>query len=350
MHVHRPRPLRTRPTVSVVIPCYNYGHFLPAAVASALDQEDIDVEVLIVDDASTDDSAVVAQRLADADPRVDVLLHQTNAGHIATYNDGLAKVRGDYVTLVSADDLVTPNALSRAAALMEHHPSVGMVYGFARSFSGEPPSMPGTTRNWSTWRGDQWLRLAARRGRCFLQSPEAVMRREALMQTDLYDPRLPHSGDFDMWMRTAARWDIGRVNGPAQALYRVHDANMHLTTFAGWLTDLEERRRTFDILFDEREPDRPDVLALRPLASRALARQALRHALAASRDVRGSAEAAALLEFAASTWPPVTRTARWRLTQGARRLAWPEPAALTHRLVDRVRLHVAWRRWRRYGT
>ena len=59
------------------------------------------------------------------------------------------------------------------------------------------------------------------------------MRREALAQTDLYDPRLPHSGDFDMWLRTAARWDVGRVNGPVQAHYRVHDANMHLTTYAG---------------------------------------------------------------------------------------------------------------------
>jgi hypothetical protein len=334
----------------VVIPCYNYGHFLPAAVASALDQEDIDVEVLIVDDASTDDSAAVAQRLADGDHRVDVLLHQTNAGHIATYNDGLSKVRGDYVTLVSADDLVTPNALSRAAALMEHHPSVGLVYGFARSFSGEPPSVPGATRNWSIWRGERWLRLAARRGRCFLQSPEAVMRREALMETDLYDPRLPHSGDFDMWMRTAAQWDVGRVNGPAQALYRVHDANMHLTTFAGWLTDLEERRTTFDILFEEREPDRPDVLALRPRASRALAREALRHALAASRDARGSTQSTALVEFAETTWPPITRSVRWRTVRTARTKAWPKSADQIHRFAERVRVHLAWRRWRRYGT
>ncbi|WP_225580117.1 glycosyltransferase [Nocardioides donggukensis] len=350
MRVHRPQPLRSRPTVAVVIPCYNYGHFLPDAVASALDQDGVDVEVLIVDDASTDDSADVARSLAEADARVRVLVHPANTGHIQTYNDGLAVVGGDYVALLSADDLLTPNSLTRAAALMEHHPSVGLVYGFARSFSDHPPATSGETRNWSVWKGDQWLRTAARKGRCFLQSPEALMRREALDQTDLYDPRLPHSGDFDMWMRTAATWDIGRVNGPAQALYREHANNMHLTTYAGWLTDLRERRTTFQVLFDEREPDRPDVQALRPVAARALAREAVRRALAAHRELPDSGEAEALMAFAATTDPTIRRTVRWRGTRLVLRPTWPAPASLAHRFGERVRMHLTWRYWRRYGT
>ena len=140
--------------------------------------------------------------------------------------------------LLSADDLLPRNALTRAVALMEAHPRVGLVYGYARSFTEQPEPVTDTTRSWSVWQGHDWLRRSARSGRCFLSSPEAVMRREALVETDLYDPRLPHSGDFDMWLRTAARWDVGRVNGPVQAHYRVHDANMHLTSYAGWLTDL----------------------------------------------------------------------------------------------------------------
>ncbi|MGZ4476136.1 MAG: glycosyltransferase family 2 protein, partial [Nocardioides sp.] len=125
----RPVPLRTRPRVSVVVPCYNYGRYLPDAVGSALDQSGLDVDVLIVDDCSTDDSAAVALRLADADPRVRLLRHETNRGHIQTYNDGLAAVTGDYVVLLSADDLLTPDSLTRAVALMEAHPRVGLVYG-----------------------------------------------------------------------------------------------------------------------------------------------------------------------------------------------------------------------------
>lgn len=79
-----PRPLGRRPTVSVVMPCYRYGHFLPGAVRSVLDQTDVDAEVLIVDDASPDDSGEVAEALAAADPRVRVLRHAENKGHIAT--------------------------------------------------------------------------------------------------------------------------------------------------------------------------------------------------------------------------------------------------------------------------
>jgi cellulose synthase/poly-beta-1,6-N-acetylglucosamine synthase-like glycosyltransferase len=75
MRMHRPTPFVGAPRVSVVIPCYRYGVYLPAAVASALDQADLDVDVLIVDDASPDDSAKVAEELASADPRVDVLVH-----------------------------------------------------------------------------------------------------------------------------------------------------------------------------------------------------------------------------------------------------------------------------------
>src|SRR5829696_4653329 len=99
MRFHRPRPLSTRPRVSVVVPCYRYGQFLPGAVASALDQDGVDVEVIVVDDASGDGSADVARGLASRDSRVRVRAHATNAGHIATYNEGLALATGDYVVL-----------------------------------------------------------------------------------------------------------------------------------------------------------------------------------------------------------------------------------------------------------
>lgn len=345
-----PQPLRTRPSVSVVIPCYRYGHYLPEAVAGALDQEGVDVDVLIVDDASPDDSARVAQRLAEEDPRVDVLVHDRNSGHIRTYNDGLAKARGDYVTLVSADDVLAPDSLSRATALMEHHPSVGLVYGYARSFSDTVPEAEHRVRSWSVYGGREWLGLAARRGRCFISSPEAVMRREALEQTAGYDPRLPHSGDFDMWLRTAARWDVARVNGPVQAWYRVHDANMHLTTYAGWLTDLEARRETFEILFTERAADLPEVVAMRASAHRALAREAVRRALRARRDGDVDGVARDYLDFAADVHPPTRATAAWRAAAAPRTEALLQPVRRPLELSARVGHHLRWRYERRYGT
>ena len=94
--------------MTVVIPCYNYGRYLRDCVTSVTtNQPGIDVDVLIIDDNSTDDSLRTALRIAEADPRVRVIAHQSNKGHIATYNDGLSKATGEFVTLISADDLVT---------------------------------------------------------------------------------------------------------------------------------------------------------------------------------------------------------------------------------------------------
>ncbi len=108
----------TRPTVSVVIPCYNYGRYLPECVASVTAQPGVELEIIIVDDASTDGSQDVARALAAADPRIRLLLHAENARHIITYNDGLALATGDYVVLLSADDLLAPGSLARSTSLM----------------------------------------------------------------------------------------------------------------------------------------------------------------------------------------------------------------------------------------
>lgn len=332
MRFHRPRPLASRPSVSVVIPCYNYGRFLAEAVASALDQQGLDVDVLIVDDASTDDSAEVALRLAAADSRVDVLVHETNRGHIATYNDGLAKARGDYLTLVSADDLVAPDALNRAIALMEAHPRVGLVYGFPESFSDRAPRRRDRVRSWTVWRGQDWLRGVVARGGNPIMSPEVVLRRAAWQEVGGYDARLPHSADLAAWLQAASRWDVGRVNGPAQAFYRVHGANMHLNTYAGWATDLEHRWRTFDLLFAEGHLPAGEAARLRRVLRRSLAKEALRRA-----ETAPEPERLELLQLA--------RTVAGNGALAPRRVLRRRAAAPW----ERVQVSLTWHRWRRYG-
>src|SRR5215469_4059303 len=128
-------------TVSVVIPCYNYGHYLDDAIKGALDdQEGIDVRVLIIDDASPDGSADIARQIAARYPRVEVAAHASNKGHIATYNEGMLEwADGDYTVLISADDRLTAGSLRRAAELLHAHPEVGFVYGHPLHFRhGQP--------------------------------------------------------------------------------------------------------------------------------------------------------------------------------------------------------------------
>lgn len=337
----RPVPLMTHPRVSVVIPCYNYGRFLPAAVASALDQSGVDVDVLIVDDCSTDDSALVAERLAADDPRISVLLHEANRGHIQTYNDGLEKVTGDYVVLLSADDLLTKDSLTRAVALMEVEPSVGLVYGPVADF-GDVAPLPGARRvTWSVWSGREWLGHVCRRGRNIIVNPEAVMRSDLLHALGGYDPEHPHAADMLLWMRAAARADVGRVNGPVQAGYRIHGGNMHSTVYAGAVTDLQHARRTFEAFFSEHPDER-----LAASARHHLAREAL---LVASRQQADSIDSCAAAALACASDSGASSRRSWRrLRRRQEHLSAPE--RLVVRLADDLRWRVRWQRWWRFGT
>lgn len=245
-----PSRARRRHSVSVVIPCYNYGRYLSGAVASAMNQSDVDVRVIIVDDCSTDDSLDVARGLAAADDRITVIAHETNAGHIRTYNDGLAAVTTEFVTLVSADDLVAEGALDRAAAAMERYPRVGLVFGKVATFSDElPPHARSFGRGlWRVESGRDWIEAIARRGFNPIMSPEAVLRTDLVRRIGGYNADLPHSADLEYWLQAAAYGDVVQIRGAVQAYYRVHGANMHLTQFAGSATDIAQKMRAFDIL------------------------------------------------------------------------------------------------------
>ncbi|HEY5154997.1 MAG TPA: glycosyltransferase, partial [Acidimicrobiales bacterium] len=117
-------PPGLRPRFSVVIPCFNYGRFLPSSVGSVLDQGDVEVEVIIVDDASTDGSLAVAEEMAAADPRIRVVAHRQNAGHVVTFNDGFEVATGEFIVRLDADDLLSVGSLARAAALFVAFPTV----------------------------------------------------------------------------------------------------------------------------------------------------------------------------------------------------------------------------------
>jgi hypothetical protein len=341
--------MRSRPRVSVVIPCYNYGHFLPDCVRTVLDQPGVDIDVLIVDDASPDGSAAVARQLSEADPRVRLLAHESNRGHIATYNEGLAAVDGDYVVLLSADDVVVPGALAKSAALMEANPGVGMVYGFAPTFVDVPRPPRTQVRSWTIWTGGEWLAEICRRGGNPVATPEVMLRTSLMRELAGYDARLPHSADFLLWLRAAARAEVGRVNGVDLAHYRVHGGNMHSSRFAGALTDLTERWKAFERFFAD-DRDLVDAAALRGAAARAVAREALVIVRQSFESGSPTGSATDLVMLAERIDPSCRHSRLWAtcqryLTRGDARV----PARLVTG-IDKAIFHARWRRWRRTGV
>lgn len=302
--IHTRQPLGRVPTVSVVVPCYNYGRYLRQCVGSVLDnQPGLEVEVIVVDDASTDDSLSIARSIAAEDHRVRVIAHGSNAGHIATYNDGLAAATGEFVLLISADDCVTPRALTRAAELLVAHPNVGLVYGQSIAFYGTLPPARTCGNRWILWSGNDWLRTRCISGYNVVASPEVVMRTALLREFGGYRNDLPHAGDFEMWLRTAARADIGYLIGVDQAYYRQHASNMNVRMFAsgtpkGQLIDLEQRWLSFEAVFSGVGASVRNKPELHRIARRTLAGHALLLAnYAYARGIRsfpiGAAEALA---------------------------------------------------------
>jgi hypothetical protein len=344
-----------RPRVSVAIASYNYGRYLRDCLRSVLSQEDVELEAIVVDDASTDETPEVAASFAESDPRVTVIRHEANRGHIATFNEGLRAASGDYLLKLDADDMLAPGALARAAAVMEEHPRVGLVYGRPRHFEGSPPRMDAEAATGCVvWAGRDWLAERCRVGRNCISNPEALVRGSLLREIGYYDARLPHTFDFEMWMRLAAVGDVARVEGAVQGLYRVHRESFQRTIHAGALTSLSGRRDAFDVAFDGPAGRMPEAETLHVRAREQLAREALDQACHAyDRGRAGREPIEELVELARDTWPAATSLPEWRALRRRRRVgerrAHLLPPFVARAALRRARNERRWARWRRLG-
>ena len=205
--------------VSVVIPNYNCSAFLPAALESVFAQTYPNVEVLVVDDGSTDDSQQVLERYADR-ARV---LRQPNGGVSAARNHGIRESRGELVAFLDADDLWDRTKLAKQVPLFAN-PAVGLVY-CAVEYVDEAGKSLGTNR---TGRRGRVLRsIALLEGTIVLAGGStAVVRRECFDRAGLFDPELSTAADWDMWRRIACHYEIDVVREPLMQ-YRLRPSSMH---------------------------------------------------------------------------------------------------------------------------
>ncbi len=236
-------------SVDVVVPCYNYGRYLEWCVGTLLSQAEVGVRVLIIDDASEDDTPRVGERLAAGDPRVEFRRHEKNAGHIATFIEGLLGwASAPYSLLISADDGLTPGALARATKLMDARPDIGMAYGVATIITDdhgpEPADHPDPEHRIVT--GPQFVERCCRSGNP-VPTATAVVRTGLQQRLGGYRADLPHAGDLEMWMRFALHGPIGVLHA-RQGYYRWHGQNMSAGYYARVLGDQRERVLAFRVL------------------------------------------------------------------------------------------------------
>lgn len=300
------------PGVDVVVPSYNYARFLRRCCDSILSQQGVDVRILLIDDASTDDTESVASAISRADSRVEYRRHAKNVGHIGTYNEGLLGwARADYSLLISADDLLAPGALSRAVRLLEANPTMGMCYGIAEivwedANPAEFRDQPHSTQVISS--GD-FLQ------RCFhhgnpVPTPAAIVRTLVQQRIGGYNPALPHSGDMEMWMRFASQGPIG-VIGEVQAYYRKHSSSMSVQYYARLLSDWHEVIDACNDFCEKWGAQFPESELWKQQLMARLSHEAFWAAERALAD--GHAEKQkACLDFAGSVNPSIRASAAWR--------------------------------------
>jgi glycosyltransferase involved in cell wall biosynthesis len=345
-------------TVDVVIPCYNYARYLRTCVNSVVSQAGINIRVMVIDDASSDDSQEIGRELAAADTRVEFRRHDVNKGHIATYNEGLLEwSTADYVVLLSADDMLAPSCLSRAVRVMESDKKIGMVYGRAIHFEREAELPRIDTRDfgYTRWSGFEWLEGRCRAGYNVIASPEVVVRGSVQRAVGGYRPELPHAGDLEMWMRIAAISDIAYVRRVPQAFYRVHPESMIHTVYRCSFLDLCQRKAVFDAFAQHHRGIVKDTDRLNDLAKRTLAREALWDACRAyDRNQVKASRADDLVEFALMTYGGATSLPEYAALR-RRRLLGPVVCNRTQvfaapALVRKVRRWALKRRWKRHGV
>lgn len=278
--------------VSVVIPNHNYGRFVGAAVDSVLAQTYPSVEVVVIDNGSTDDSLDVLAGYADRC----TILSQAEPSQAVARNRGILHSRGEYVAFLDADDVWLPTKLERQMAILAARDTVTLVY-CGLWLTDERLNRTGEAR--AAFRGQVLDALTRYPGRAIIEGGEstAVVPRSALVKAGVFDPELSISAGWDLWRRIACYGDVDYVDEPL-VLYRDHGDNNHLAPgFLGrYRTDMRYAAHKF---FSDP--------AARSVASRRrsfLSRLDLMFAKSYFRS-GDLGRAAFMLTRSVSTWPPV---------------------------------------------
>jgi glycosyltransferase involved in cell wall biosynthesis len=207
------------PEVSVIIATYNMGQYLPLAVRSVLGQTRANLELHVVDDGSTDDTAEAMQEFA-GDPRVHYHW-QPNAGQTKAKNLGIARARGAFIAFCDADDLWTADKLAVQMPLFDRSAKVGVVYARKRQIRpdgslGQPAPAAAAFEGVVT--NDLF--------RCnFVPFGTAIIRRQCLDEFGAFDEQYRMGIDWELWLRLSTRYEFAFAD-QVTYLYRVWPGQM----------------------------------------------------------------------------------------------------------------------------
>ena len=246
------------PKVSVVIPTYNFGHFLGEALQSVLDQTFADFEIIVVDDGSTDNTRDVVASFKDDRIRY---TYQENRGVAAATNVGILASNGEYLAQVDADDVWLPQKLELQVKVLDSRADVSAVCSDIYVFDDQTGAITGRFWHNSPYLGSFDPQVAAREPLrcllsqgCFVHSSTALVRRIVLNEVGLYDESLKTHEIWDMWARILLHHALEVIDIPL-AKYRRHTGNLTVywdQMYEDGVTVLEKAMRTLPLAPDDR--------------------------------------------------------------------------------------------------
>ena len=199
------------PLISVIIPCYNGAAYLAEAVASIRRQDYPAVEIIIIDDGSTDDSAAVAATLDGDDLQY---FHQQNLGAPGARNTGLKKASGGVISFLDADDVWSDNKLEVQMSLLNVHPEAGIVVGYSQT-------MQLTSRDQGNSVFEHISDPAP-----LLSLSCAAIRRSVFDTVGFMDQAQRYCDDWDWFMRVREQGIVIKIHTDLVHYYRRHESNM----------------------------------------------------------------------------------------------------------------------------
>jgi len=220
--------MTSNPKVSVVVPCYNAAPYVGAALRSVLTQTGFELEVIVVDDGSSDGSA---DAVLAAFPSVTVV-RGANQGAAAARNAGIDRARHEWIAFADADDLWLPGKLRAQWALLEASGGSRFAYSDVHlwpSTDPEPsPEFLSELRDLlgdsSRWRGPSGWVYPQLLVNCEVATPTVLMHRSIFDEVGVFDDKLAIGEDYDLWLRVSRVTPFVRVDAP-MALYRIHPSN-----------------------------------------------------------------------------------------------------------------------------
>ncbi len=206
--------------VSVVIPTHNRGDLISETIGSVLAQSYGNIEIIVVDNGSTDDTEGVIKKINA--PNLRYIKQENSGGPAGPRNKGVRRSRGEYIAFLDSDDIWLPDKIERQVEVLEKNPGVGLVFCQCRLFGEEYHGKEIYPAK--AYSGDVFDKII--RGN-FVPTVSVICRRNALLETELFDESsgLRAFEDYELWMRIARKHHFYFINEPL-CLLRMHSQNL----------------------------------------------------------------------------------------------------------------------------